>query len=78
MSIYNKKQRDNYGRISRKLTCNQINRTKKHTTAKHLHFILIPRHKHNELLKQIVAGFDIEQMVFNSHSHKPTLYCCCL
>ena len=78
MSIYNKKQRDNYGRIPRKLTCNQINKPKKHASLKHLHFILIPRHKHNELLKQIVEGFDIDQMVFNSHSHKPTLYYCCL
>ena len=78
MSIYNKKIRDKNGRIPRQLTCNQINRTKKYASAKQLHFVLIPRHRDNELLRQIVAGFDVEEMVFNNHPHKPTLYNCCL
>ena len=77
MSIYNKKHRNNYGRISRKLTCNQINRPKKHARSKHLHFVLIPRHRSSQLLRQIVAGFDSEMMNFNT-SRKPTLHDCCL
>lgn len=78
MSIYNKKLRYVHGRISRKLTCNQINRTKKHASAKHLHFVLTPRHKDNQLLKQIVAGFEVEEMIFNTHPRKPSLCDCCL
>ena len=78
MSVYNKNLRDKHGRIPRQQTCNQINRTKKYASAKHLHFVLVPRHKHTQLLRQIVAGFDVEEMIFNTHPRKPTLYDCCL
>lgn len=78
MSIYNKKHRDSNGRIPRKLTCNQFNRTKKHAYLQHLHFVLIPRHIDNQYCRQIAAGYDVEEMIFNPHHHKPTLYDCCL
>ena len=78
MSIYNKKLRDKHGRIPRKITCNQINRTKKHAFLQHLHFVLIPRHRHKQYCRQIVLAFDSEEMVFNTYPRKPTLYDCCL
>jgi len=79
MSIYNKSiDRNQRGLINRKLTCNQFNRNKKYASAKHLHFVLTPRHKHNQLLRQIVAGFDVDEMIFNTHPHKPSLHDCCL
>jgi len=78
MSIYNKNQRNSSGRIPRKLTCNQISRHRKHASLQHLHFILIPRHHDKQCCHQIVFGFDVEEMVFNNHPHKPTLYNCCL
>jgi len=73
MSVYNTKQRDSKGRISRLLTKNQLNRPKHHARSKHLHFVLISRHRHNQLLRQIVAEFDAEEMIFNPHPRKPTL-----
>jgi len=78
MSIYNAKQRDSSGRINRLLTKNQLNRPKGYARSKHLHFILIPRHRHKQLLRKIALGFDVNEMTFNSHPHKPTLYDCCL
>ena len=78
MSVYNKKQRDTNGRISRLLTKNQHSRTKQHASQQHLHFVLIPRHRHKLLLRQIVLGFDSEMMNFNNHPRKPTKYNCCL
>ena len=80
MSIYNKAiDRDSNGRISRKLTNNQSNRTPKYAYSKHLHFVLIPRHRHKQLCRQIIIGFDVEEeMIFNSHPRKPTFYDCCL
>jgi len=78
MSIYNKKQRDSNGRIYRKLTNNQFNRTKKHAYLQHLHFVLIPRHRDKQYCNQIVAGYDVEAMIFNPHPRKPTLHDCCL
>ena len=78
MSVYNKKQRDTSGRISRLLTKNQLNRPRKHASLQHLHFVQIPRHRHKLLLRQIVLGFDSEEMIFNSHPRKPTRHDCCL
>jgi len=78
MSCYNTKQRDSNGRISRLLTNNEKNRDKKHASLQHLHFVLIPRHRHKQYCRQIVLGFDSEEMVFNTYPRKPTLYDCCL
>jgi len=78
MSVYNKKHRDSKGRISRLLTKNQLNRPKGYARSKHLHFVLIPRHRDNQYCRQIVQGFDVEEMIFNPHSGKPTLCYCCL
>jgi len=78
MSIYNTKQRDSHGRISRLLTNNQLNRPKQHSASKHLHYVLIPRHRHKQLLRKIALGFGADEMIFNKHPRKPTLYDCCL
>jgi len=78
MSCYNTKQRYSSGRISRLLTKNQLNRPKGYARSKHLHFVLIPRHRDNQYCRQIVAGVDAEEMIFYPHHHKPTLYDCCL
>ena len=78
MSIYNTKQRDSKGRISRLLTKNQVNKPKSYAASKHLHFILIQRHRDKQLLRKIVLGFNVAEMVFNNYPHKPTLYDCCL
>ena len=78
MSIYNKKQRDDKVRIYRKLTRNQHNRPKQHAYSKHLNFVVIPRRRHKQLCRQIVLGFEVEEMIFIPYPRKPTLYDCCL
>lgn len=79
MSIYNKStDRDKRCRINRKYTKNEVSRNSKYSRLKHLHFVLIRRHHHKQLLRLMVDGSDIDATLFNEHPHKPTKYDCCL
>jgi len=79
MSTYNKAtDRNINGSINRKYTSNEVSRSPIYAKLKHLHFVLIQRHQHRQICREITLGVNSEGLMFNHHPHKPTRYDCCL